>query len=274
VKGEASIPILLAPPGRVGTDVPAFRSEVERDVHYQKASELRLLRRDADAARELLWLTERYARDQPGALVLSSLLSDAGAHSEALRLARLTFRDVLERGGGDQVPPALWAVAYPAVYLPSIRVHASARLDPYLAAAIIREESQYDTRAVSRVGAIGLMQLMPETARSLARPLGTDVVRDELFDQETNIRYGTRYLDQLLDQFSDQAVHAIAAYNAGPVAVSSWIAKNGAADWEEFVEMIPYQETRQYVKRVLRSYWEYRRVYGAPCRERLLDKVC
>jgi soluble lytic murein transglycosylase len=119
-----------------------------------------------------------------------------------------------------------------------------------------------------------LMQLMPETARSLARRLGTDLVRDELFDQETNIRYGTRYLDQLLDQFSDQTVYAIAAYNAGPFAVSSWIAKNGATDWEEFVEMIPYQETRQYVKRVLRSYWEYRRLYGAPCRERLLDKVC
>jgi soluble lytic murein transglycosylase len=119
------------------------------------------------------------------------------------------------------------------------------------------------------------MQLMPETARAMARRMGgPEVMRDDLLNHEINIRYGTRYLDQLVEQFSGNVIYAIAAYNAGPVAVSSWITKNGAADTEEFVEMVPYQETRQYVKRVLRSYWEYRRVNGEPCRGRLLDKVC
>jgi len=254
-----------------GTDV---RAEIERDAHYRKARELKLLKQEPDAARELGSLTEKYSRDRNATLVLSGLLSEAGAHYEALRLARQNFRDSLERGG-DQVPTTLWIVAYPTVYLPTIRLHAGARLDPYLAAAVIREESQYDTRAVSRTGALGLMQLMPETARSMARRLGgPEVIREDLFNQEINIRYGTRYLEELVEQFSGNVVYAVAAYNAGPVAVSSWVTKNGTADQEEFVEMVPYQETRQYVKRVLRSYWEYRRVNGDPCRGRLLDKVC
>ena len=135
-----SLPVVLSPPPGEPFDVNGLRTEVERDRHYQKASELRLLRRNADSARELLWLTDRYARDQRGTAILSALLGEAGAHSEALRLVRLTFRDALERSGGEQVPPGLWTVAYPTAYLPVIRLHASSRLDPYLAAAIIREE--------------------------------------------------------------------------------------------------------------------------------------
>jgi soluble lytic murein transglycosylase len=134
-------------------------------------------------------------------------------------------------------------------------------VDPYLAAAIIREESQYDERAVSRVGAVGLMQLMTGTANAVAHRYGYPAVgREELFDQETNIRLGVRYLQQLLEQFSGNPVYAVAAYNAGPVAVSSWVAAQKGRDADEFVELIPYLETRQYVKRVLRSYREYLRL--------------
>lgn len=250
------------------------REQMERDAHYRRAVELRMLKQEQDASRELASLMERYGRDRGALLALSMLLSEAGAHAEALRIARVNFRDHLERGG-DPVPQALWNVAYPTVYLPTIRTYAGAKLDPYLAAAIIREESQYDPRAVSRVGAVGLMQLMPDTAKAVARRVGApEVLRDDLFNQETNIRCGAGYLDQLLEQFSGNIIHAVAAYNAGPPAVSAWIAKNGAQDPEEFVEMIPYQETRQYVKRVLRSYREYRRLSGEPCAAGLLDKVC
>lgn len=128
-------------------------------------------------------------------------------------------------------------------------------------AAIIREESQYDRRAVSRVGAIGLMQVMPTTANQVARRLGfPGMGREDLFDQETNIRIGVRYLEQLVEQFAGNVIYVIAAYNAGPAAVNAWIAMNRGRDPDEFVELIPYQETRQYVKRVLRSYHEYLRL--------------
>ncbi|MEK6618706.1 MAG: transglycosylase SLT domain-containing protein, partial [Nitrospirota bacterium] len=100
------------------------------------------------------------------------------------------------------------------------------------------------------------------------------VMRDELFDQETNIRVGIGYLQQLLQQFSGNVMLAVAAYNAGPSAVSAWMLKNGDKEPDEFVELITYQETRQYVKRVLRSYREYHRLGRGTCEARSLDKVC
>lgn len=250
------------------------KPDVARDRRYLKAVELKLLGMDQEAARELSTLMEQYAHDRASLLSLSTLLSDAGAYHQALRLARVHFRETLERGG-DDVPPGIWRAAYPTAYLSVIRKHAGARVHPSLAAAIIREESQYDSRALSRVGAIGLMQVMPATAQAVARKFGIPSVnREELFEQEVNIRFGVLYLDQLLRQFEGNALYAIAAYNAGPPAVLAWMAKYGNKPPDEFVELIPYQETRQYVKRVLRSYREYVRLAGSDCSGRSLDKVC
>jgi soluble lytic murein transglycosylase len=136
-------------------------------------------------------------------------------------------------------------------------------VDPFLVAAIIREESQYDRRAVSRVGAIGLMQVMPATASAVAQQHRLpSPSREDLFDQETNIRIGARYVEQLFAQFAGNIVHTIAAYNAGPIAVGTWATTFQGRSEDEFVELIQYQETRQYVKRVLRSYKEYLRLAG------------
>lgn len=257
--------------GRTGDD---RRDSVLRDIHYQRAVELKLLGLDQEAAKEWASLPERYARDRAALAELSSLLNQAGAAHQALRLARVYFRDGIERGG-EPVPLPLWSVAYPTLYLPTIRLHAGATVDPYLVAAIIREESQYDPRALSRVGAVGLMQVMPVTAQQVAKKQGfPEVDRDGLFDQETNIRVGARYVEQLLQQFDGNLIQTVAAYNAGPQAVSGWIAKFNGREPDEWVESIPYQETRQYVKRVLRSYREYHRLGGSVCSVRFLDKAC
>ncbi|MFM8541207.1 MAG: transglycosylase SLT domain-containing protein [Nitrospira sp.] len=250
-------------------------SAIEQDIHYRRAVELRLLGLEQEAGHEVAWLLDRYARNRSALVQLITHLSDAGAYHQSLRLARLHFRDGLERGV-EPVQSALWNAAYPTVYLPAIRALSGARVDPYLAAAIIREESQYDARAVSRVGAIGLMQLMLGTAQAVAQQIGgpATVARNDLFDHETNIRFGVRYLEQLIEQFKGNLIHAVAAYNAGPPVVSKWIQKFGDKEPDEFVELIPYQETRQYVRRVLRSYREYRRLGGATCGVRSLDKVC
>jgi len=98
--------------------------------------------------------------------------------------------------------------------------------------------------------------------------------REDLYDHETNIRFGVTYLGELLEQFSGNVTQAVASYNAGPQAVSTWIAKYAGKDPDEFVEMIPYLETRQYVKRVLRSYREYLRLAGMSCEVPSLDKGC
>ena len=242
------------------TRVISTRAEVGQQPAYRRTIELKALGLDADAARELARLTDRYSGDPDILMALAKMLNEVGAYHQALRLARARFRDKLERTGGS-VDPSLWKVAYPTGLLPTIKGEGGRGVDPYLVAAIIREESQYDWRAVSRVGAIGLMQVMPGTANSVAQRLGIPAVgRDDLFDQETNIRIGVHYVEQLLEQFSGNVAHTIASYNAGPMAVGGWIALHRGRSQDEFVELIPYQETRQYVKRVLRSYREYTRL--------------
>ncbi|HSA61429.1 MAG TPA: transglycosylase SLT domain-containing protein [Nitrospiraceae bacterium] len=242
----------------------ANRTEIDQQPAYRRAVELRTLGLEQDAARELTALTDRYSRDPDALMALSVMLNEVGAHHHALRLARARFRDRLERTGGP-VAASLWSVAYPTGLIPTIRTQGVDGVDPYLVAAIIREESQYDWRAVSRVGAIGLMQVMPATANAVAqRHHLPGVVREDLFDQETNIRIGVRYVDQLLAQFSGNVMQTIAAYNAGPIVVGTWATAHRGRSEDEFVELIPFQETRQYVKRVLRSYKEYRRLAGEP----------
>ncbi|MDZ4856539.1 MAG: transglycosylase SLT domain-containing protein [Nitrospirota bacterium] len=236
------------------------RDEIGQQSAYRRAIELKALGLDSDAARELLGLTDRYSRDPDVIMALATMLNEAGAYHHALRLARARFRDKLERTGG-LVDPSLWKVAYPTGLLPTIKGQGVKGVDPYLVAAIIREESQYDRQAVSRVGAIGLMQVMPGTAKNVAQRLGLPAVgRDDLFDQETNIQVGAHYVEQLLEQFSGNVALTIASYNAGPIVVGNWAALHTGRSQDEFIELIPYQETRQYVKRVLRSYREYIRL--------------
>ncbi|MDH5667108.1 MAG: transglycosylase SLT domain-containing protein [Nitrospira sp.] len=261
--GQGNVPEGAGPAGTAPSQVTQSgdsRSEIERQPSYQRAIELKTLGRDQDAARELAVLTERYSRVPQALTALSIKLSEAGAYNNALRLVRTRFQHQLERTGGD-LEHGLWHVAYPMGLVPTIKMQQVDGVDPYLVAAIIREESQYDWRAVSRVGAIGLMQIMPATANTVAqRHRLPRVTRDDLFDQETNIRIGVRYIEQLLSQFSGNVVQAVAAYNAGPIVVESWATTNRGWSEDEFVELIPYRETRQYVKRVLRSFKEYMRL--------------
>lgn len=264
IGNQAAAPTVAeVPNGDAVAPAPAKLADVEQQPAYRRAVELKTLGLDADAARELAALTEQYTRDQDVLMTLSMRLNDVGDYHHALRLARAKFREKLERTGGA-VAPGLWAVAYPTGLIPTIKTQGLSGVNPYLVAAIIREESQYDVRAVSRVGAIGLMQVMPATANQVAqRHHLPAVTREDLFDQETNIRIGARYVEQLLGQFSGDVIHTIAAYNAGPIVVGNWAGQHKGRSQDEFVELIPFQETRQYVKRVLRSFKEYLRLAGS-----------
>jgi soluble lytic murein transglycosylase len=258
VAGVSSEPLKDGDTAAIG----ATRVDISQQTAYRRAIELKTLGLDADAAQEVTVLTDRYSRDPDALVALSTMLNEVGAYHQALRLARARFRDQLERTGGT-FAPSLWSVAYPTGLLPTIKLQGAKGVDPYLIAAIIREESQYDVKAVSRVGAIGLMQVMPATANNVAQRVGLPTVRrEDLFDQETNIRIGVRYVEQLMEQFAGNVVYTIASYNAGPLAVGNWVAQYRGQGQDEFVELIPYQETRQYVKRVLRSYREYVRLGG------------
>ncbi len=152
---------------------------------------------------------------------------------------------------------------YPLAFWDLIQQKAQEReLDPYLVVALIRQESLFDARARSPAAALGLMQLIPPTAARVARQLGLAVPSQErLFEPEVNLTLGTQYLKDLLERYSNNWHKALAAYNAGEAAVDRWEREIVTDDIEEFVEQIPYVETRGYVKLVLRNHRIYKRLY-------------
>jgi soluble lytic murein transglycosylase len=137
--------------------------------------------------------------------------------------------------------------------------------DPFVVAAVMREESAFDPKAVSTAGAVGLMQLMPFTGQWVAERLGREAPDpQQLFNPDVNIQLGSWYLGHLARQFNSNLILTIASYNAGPEVVARWAeARPPLADApDEFIESIPFSETRSFTKRVLRSYTEYLRLAG------------
>jgi soluble lytic murein transglycosylase len=178
-------------------------------------------------------------------------------------LLRVEARAVLRRppeGSGR----AIWALAYPPAYGGYVTQYtAASNVPPSLLMALMREESALDPGAVSASGAIGLTQLMLPTAQQVARRLKlTKPDRLALTDPEISIRIGAAYLGQLLRLYGGAPAQALAAYNAGEGAVGRWRAGGRDADLDEWIEEIPFEETRGYVKRVLRSDASYRLLSG------------
>jgi soluble lytic murein transglycosylase len=232
------------------------------EPRYQRAQALGSIGFDGLAILELEALGRDAAADGDRAWALGVAFSDLGEAGRSLRYLRRALGPTVE-AGAPGLPPRLWQLYYPLGYGDHVRVAARAvGLDPYVVAAVIREESSYDPRARSGVGAVGLMQLMPDTARivaqELGRPLG-DI--SALWEPPVNITLGSRYLAQLAARFRDPLL-AVAAYNAGPHRVQRWVAERPRADMEEFVDQIPFDETRGFAKRVFTSWHHYRRLYG------------
>jgi len=145
-------------------------------------------------------------------------------------------------------------------------VEAEARefgVDPLLFVAIVRQESTFDLEALSRAGARGLAQLMPGTAAQAARVLDVTLYPEWLTVPDLNLHLGASHLAALLRRFGGRVEVAVAAYNAGAAPVSRWISRPGAADPDQFIELIPFPETRGYVRSVLRNRDLYRALYAA-----------
>ena len=144
---------------------------------------------------------------------------------------------------------------YPLRYEAIVRAHATNYdLPPTLLAAVIYAESKFDPAARSAAGAVGLMQLLPDTARGIATRTGGDrFVVDDLLDPELNVRYGSWYLRSLLDRYDDDLPTALAAYHAGPGNVDSWRRKGVG---------VQFPETRTYVSRVLDAQRVYADAYA------------
>ena len=212
-----------------------------------------------EAITEILRLRNRVSDDKEMSIMLASILSSLGEYSRAMYTIR-PYIPSLSSSNGYSPDNRLWPLVYPAGYSDLITHHAVRNnLDPFLVYAIIREESWFNREAVSPAGALGLMQLMPGTAKRVAKE--SYAGRESLFDPEVNIELGTRFFADRLRQFDGNIFLAIASYNAGPEAVEKWMNQFDGNELDEFIESIPYKETREYVKKVFRSYMEYSRLY-------------
>jgi len=160
------------------------------------------------------------------------------------------------------IPLSYWRILFPEPYWETVKAEsAKNNLDPYMVASLIRQESEFDPSVVSYANAYGLMQLLPTVGKSMAREEGISHFETfQLLDPAMNIRLGTRYLRKMLDKFGGVQEYALAAYNAGDSRVSDWQSGGPYSGMDEFVESIPFTQTREYVEAILRNEETYKAI--------------
>ena len=235
---------------------------LQGDARYARAEALREVGLREFADEELDSLTRAAVGEPRRLYALSAAYVADERYHMALRILRRSFLG-LARSGGAGSPREFWEMFYPLGWRDALTAAAGrASVDPFLVAAVVREESSFYPAARSRVGARGLMQLMPDTGRAVAQSRQIPFPDATVLDQPiTNLELGSTFFAGLMREFGDPRL-AAAAYNAGPTRVREWWAGRRSDDLEVWVDQIPYNETRAFVKRVMLSYEEYRRIYG------------
>lgn len=164
-----------------------------------------------------------------------------------------------------ELPRPYWEALFPKAYWGDLkRFSTQNELDPYLVASLIRQESEFNPNALSRANAVGLMQLLPVTGRKVAKEVKMHhFTPSQLYTPTVNLQLGTRYFKSMVDKFGSFE-YALAAYNAGSDRVEDWLSQGKYRDPQEFVESIPFTETREYVQAILRNANVYKQLYGTP----------
>jgi len=265
-------PGVAAPAGAPPFAFPADPLEaLQGDARFARAVALRGVGLREFADEELDDLTRRAVGEPRRLYALSAAYVADERYHMALRILRRSFLGVARSGTGS--PREFWEMFYPLGWRDALTAAAGrAAVDPFLVAAVVREESSFYPAARSRVGARGLMQLMPDTGRAVAQSRQIPFPDADVLDQPvTNLELGSIFFAGLLREFGDPRL-AAAAYNAGPTRVREWWAGRRSDDLEVWVDQIPYNETRAFVKRVMLSYEEYRRIYGEKPVEKPVEK--
>jgi soluble lytic murein transglycosylase len=241
------------------------------DLTANAATQLRLDRAqllaeaglDDFAEGELRFAGSHGAQPQVIAVALAELAGHRDSPDLGIRFIKHYAPDYLELPF-NAATERLWKLAFPIPFRDALEQNARlSSLDPYLVAALIRQESEFNPRAVSHAKAYGLTQILPGTGRQLSRKIDLRGFRTAmLFTPDINLRIGTFYLRLLLDELQGQWEETLASYNAGKGRVTQWLALAQFSEPAEFVESIPIAETRNYVQTVLRNADVYRKLYG------------
>ncbi len=235
----------------------------EDDLHYNRAKLLE------NAGMTDLAVRELQAGSVTGPcwemLEIAKIYTSGGEYYRALQALKRAISGYFAMDVST-LPLQYWQGLFPRPYWDALRTYSEENgLDPYLVASLIRQESEFNPSAVSRANAYGLMQLLPRTGKGEARKTGLQhYSTDSLLDPTTNIELGTHYFRQMVDEFGGQVEYALAAYNAGADRVQDWRSSGSYRDVEEFVESIPFTETREYVQAIVRNAEVYKKVYGTP----------
>ncbi|HSF32864.1 MAG TPA: transglycosylase SLT domain-containing protein [Candidatus Tectomicrobia bacterium] len=235
------------------------------DAHAARGKELWAMRLFASAGEELELASTQAANGLIWQARAAQAFHWAGEHHRAMRLLRRHGKPAAAQAIALSQTD-LQEMTYPLGALQRLEVSTFDGLDPLFVAALIMAESDWNPRAFSRVGARGLMQLMPTTGRRVAEGIGVAIASDDqLYDPSLNVRLGVTYLGELNRRFEGKLPLVLASYNAGEDQVRRWWSKRQGDDIEEFIANMPFRETRRYVQRVYVYYAEYQRIYrGAP----------
>jgi len=248
-------------------DPPAigqFDAPIPADAmpRWLRAQALRTIGFDSSAELEL---RAAYAATQSPRLLLEAARSAIAAehYATAITLARQAYPQP-EARKPSEMPAEVAQVLYPLPFYPTVSEAASKEhVDPMMVAGVMRQESAFDPEAISPTGAVGLMQIEPRTAPALAKRLRLRYSRIRLFDPNYNVQLGTLYLSDLIGQFGG-AEGALAAYNAGEDRSKLWLSEKHYEDPAEFVESIPFTQTRDYVQIVMRNAQMYHLLNPTP----------
>ena len=199
-----------------------------------------------------------------GALAQAEIFVSYGEYTRALQSMKHSGISFFTMPIG-QVPTIYWHLLFPQPYWTELVANSGSNgLDPNLVASLIRQESEFNAGVVSHMNAYGLMQLLPSVGKSIAKKQGIKRFdAKQLLNPSVNLELGTINLKQVLGRFGGQVEYALAAYNAGDTPVRQWLSSNDYKDVPEFVESIPYTETRDYVQAILRNREMYRALYPA-----------
>ena len=215
-----------------------------------------------DAVNELRFAQKAWGTTPAIEATIAWVHHEKGDLRRAITLMRRAYPQFLA-AGGEGLPGEILQVIFPLTYWDAIKRNSALHgLDPYIVAALIAQESTFDPTAHSGANAWGLMQILPSTGKRLAASVGIRRFSPSmLLNGDTNVRLGTLYFKRLVEQFGG-TYYALASYNAGENRVARWKAERPAMDEDEFIDDIPFPETQNYVKRILGTAEDYRRLYG------------
>jgi soluble lytic murein transglycosylase len=196
---------------------------------------------------------------------MARVYQDVGRYDRGIEIMKRSTPNYFAVDVSD-LPRPYWEALFPKAYWTDLRKFSVLNgLDPYLVASLIRQESEFNALALSHANAVGLMQLLPKTGKTVAKQVKLKgYSAPQLYTPAVNLELGTRYFKEMVDKYNGQFEYALAAYNAGTDRVGDWLGQGHYRDPQEFVESIPFTETREYVQAILRNASVYRQLYGTP----------